>query len=209
MQWGLSTDITSVRLVWQWETGISGRQTPTSGRGDVQRAAESSSCGTLPWTQPMSQKQVKKQLKLGVSEATATGQAAMVPVRSALNSPALPFSAKNRDKLYLLGLFTAVSCMGEQGSLLCFYSSGLISCLACAFSDQLDRCVSVWRKCYIYRQLPIRKGKMEDKKNPSYSASKEKNIVLQILSFQSVSGHLSGTWGVGGGGFQRNGIKNI
>lgn len=144
--------------------------------------------------------ETSKEAALGVSEATATGQAAMVPARSALNSPALPFSAKNRDKLYLLGLFTAVSCMGEQGSLLCFYSSGLISCLACAFSDQLDRCVSVWRKCYIYRQLPIRKGKMEDKKNPSYSASKEKNIVLQILSFQSVSGHLSGTRGVGGVG---------
>ena len=62
--------------------------------------------------------------------------------------------------------------MAKHWSFLCFCFSSLISCLACMFSDWLDQHAGVWRKCYLYRQLAIRKGKRKRKKNASYSASK-------------------------------------
>lgn len=119
-----------------------------------------------------------KETQLGFSVATATGQvtgffsllckpqsmynsnslpcATMMLLRSALStpafSPALPFSSKNQDKLYLPGLFTALGSTGDQTLVIhCFCFSSLISCLACMFSDLLKKNISYsaskfWRR---------------------------------------------------------------
>lgn len=106
----------------QWESGITGRQTPVSGRGDM-KVVYLASFGL--WHELSECPKTNKETQLGFSVATATGQvtgffsllckpqsmynsnslpcATMMLLRSALStpafSPALPFSSKNSRQI--------------------------------------------------------------------------------------------------------------